>query len=638
MRTLVYDTECFRGFWLAAFKDVATGQVVTFEKSRRAELDRARLHRVFTRNRIVGFNSLGYDAPMVALALSSAGNAELKSASDRIIKGGLRWWEVENALNVVVPRLDHIDLIEPQPNAFASLKTLNGRLHGRRLQDLPFDPDADLSEAEMDIVAAYCVNDLEATQLLLEALAEPLAMREALGADYRQDFRSKSDSQIGEAIVRRRVEEMSGSRVERVHTPPGTSFRYAVPDFIRFETPALQQVLEDIRRTDFVIKPDGGVDMPKSLADLKLTIGGSTYAMGIGGLHSTEANRAVRSDDERVLIDADVASQYPSIILKLGLFPKALGPHFLSVYAKIKADRLAAKRAKDKVRDKGMKIALNGVYGKLGSKYSILYAPHLMIAVTLTGQLTLLMLIERAEAAGISVVSGNTDGVLFHCPRRLQAGIEKDRLLPSALADVTAAWERDTGFDLEFAEYRAIYNQSVNSYIAVKADGKVKQKGPVANPWGPDGDLRERLMKNPQMTVLADALMAFVTEGLPLEQTIRACRDVRGFVTVIKASKGATWRGEYLGKVVRFIWSTAGEPILRADAHPKTGNHAKVPKTDGCRPVMELPDELPADIDYARYIAEAEKLLVEIGAVSALPPPVRIRADRPALLAWALAA
>lgn len=62
------------------------------------------------------------------------------------------------------------------------------------------------------------------------------------------------------------------------------------------------------------------------------------------------------------------------------------------------------------------KIVLNGTFGKLGSKYSFLYSPNLMIQVTITGQLALLMLIEALEAAGISVVSANTDGIVSRCP------------------------------------------------------------------------------------------------------------------------------------------------------------------------------------------------------------------------------
>lgn len=269
------------------------------------------------------------------------------------------------------------------------------------------------------------------------------------------------------------------------------------------------------------------------------------------------------------------------------------------------------------VMDKGAKIMLNGVYGKLGSSYSVLYAPHLLIATTLTGQLTLLMLAERAEAQGINVVSGNTDGLLFYCPRDKYAGLNKDRLNPSPLADVTDTWERLTGFDLEFGEYRAIYNLSVNSYYAIKASGGHKRKGPVGNPWNEHPDdfdqVRGQLMKNPQMTICSDAALNFIKDGTPIEKTIRECTDIRQFVTVVRASKGATWKGQYLGKTVRFYWATDGEPIIESVPHEKTGNFKKVSKTEGAAECMRLPDVIPSNIDYNRYIEEAQKIIREYG-------------------------
>jgi hypothetical protein len=72
----------------------------------------------------------------------------------------VRPWQVEEMLGIRVPReIDHIDLIEPQPNPVHQPEvTLNGRLHGERLQDLPMDPDAIPTDAEMDILADYCLN------------------------------------------------------------------------------------------------------------------------------------------------------------------------------------------------------------------------------------------------------------------------------------------------------------------------------------------------------------------------------------------------------------------------------------------------------------------------------------------------
>lgn len=677
MSVLFCDIECAHEYFFIGFKRAEDGVRLGFEFSRRnRDLDRDRIKRIMANNTIVGFNFEGYDGPLIWYALEGATNAELKAKSDAIIQGGVRKWEVEDLLGIKVPwriKQNWIDLIEPQPNAFASLKTLNGRLHGRRMQDLPFDPEARLTDEQMDESNDYClVSDLDATENLFNALKEPLELRAALGEEYGEDFRSKSDSQIGEAIVKKRVEQLTGAKPQKVETRPGTTFRYPIPPFLRFETPELRDILDRLKGTDFVVKDDGKVDLPKWLNGQKVTIGSSTYAMGIGGLHSTESNRAVHSDEDFALVDADVASMYPVIILMLGLFPKSLGHHFLKVYSGIKDGRIEAKgRAKQikdilksfvgsnrervtlevelfacTVKDKGLKIALNGVFGKLGSRYSILYAPHLLLSTTLTGQLTLLMLIERAVAAGIDIVSGNTDGVLFRVPREWFGGIAKDRLNDCYLRDITAQWEADTGFDLEFAEYRSIYNQSVNSYFAIKADGGHKRKGPLGNPWSKhpdDYDPRQQLMKNPQATICSDAALALIKDGTPIEETIYGCTDIRQFITVINASTGSTWRGRYLGKVVRYYWATDGEEILKAKPHDKTGNYAKVPKTEGAAPCMTLPDTLPDDIDYARYVAETREILMDLGFDHRPPePPKMVRLTKantaPILLTWALAA
>jgi len=655
MSVLFCDIETYKNFYYVAFKRERDGYRVGFELSARSpDLDWRRIDKIMRNNRIVTYNGNGFDVPLVyyAIHLLKCGEnatrvcALVKAKVDAIINGKVRSWQTEDLLGIKLPRLDHIDLIEPQPNAIASLKTLNGRLHGKRMQDLVYPPETILTEEQMDATADYCLNsDLDATHNLWDALKEPLELRVALGAEYDQDFRSKSDSQIGETIVKKRVEKLTGARLQKVETKPGTTFRYPVPSFIRFDMPKLQAILERIRDAEFIVGADGKTVSPDWLQDIQVTIGSTVYSMGIGGLHSTEKSRVVESDEDYVLIDADVTSQYPSIIMALGLFPKAVGHHFLSVYKKIKDDRVAAKKAGDKVKDKGMKIALNGVYGKLGSRYSILYAPHLLIGVTLTGQLTLLMLIERAEAAGVQVISGNTDGVLFRCPREMFDGVGtegplKDRLLPSDLANITDEWEQATGFGLEFAEYAAVYNRDVNNYIAIKANGGHKRIGIFCNPWNldkSDRDERKMLMKNPTATICSDAVLALLKHGTPLADTIYGCTDITQFVTVIKADGGATWRGSYLGKTVRFYWSTDGDPILKAKQNVK-GRHPQVPKSEGAAPCMTLPEQLPDDIDYDRYIAEAKEMLMSLGYLARPPKIVRMTKANtlPILIAWAL--
>ena len=52
-----------------------------------------------------------------------------------------------------------------------------------------------------------------------------------------------------------------------------------------------------------------------------------------------------------------------------------------------------AQLAMYQAEDSSKKIQINGSFGKLGSKYSLLYAPDLLLQTTITGQLALLMLI-----------------------------------------------------------------------------------------------------------------------------------------------------------------------------------------------------------------------------------------------------
>jgi hypothetical protein len=584
------DIEIFRNFFIACFKRFADGKKLTFELSPRAALDRKRLAQMMLSNLLVTFNGAAYDIPLIYLALNGADNHALKEASDRIIHSNLPSWQN----NIKTPRLNHIDLVNPNPAVRQGLKMLHGRLHGRYMVDLPYNPETVLTPEGMNVTTLYCFNDIDATELLYEAMKAPLEMRVALSREHRIDLRSKSDAQVGEAIVKKQVEIALGRRIDKPMAS-APSFRYTPPAFIDFRGNLLKSVLQELCNTDFIITA-GKVETPKLLQNLKISIGSSTYTMGIGGLHSTEAHRALKSDEERVLIDVDVASQYPNIIMKLGMYPQALGPAFLRVYGALIKTRLVAKAAGDKVRADGGRVAVNGVYGKLGSPYSVLYAPHLMIATTLTGQLSILMLIERAEAVDIPVVSANTDGVVFYCPR--------DKI--EVLYGILNSWQEETDLVVEETRYKAIYNSSVNTYIAVKEDGKVKRKGAVADPWS-EGDTRGQMSKNPQMTICSEAVVRLITEGKPIEETITSCKDPRAFVTVIKVTGGAVWRGAKIGRVVRYYWSLDSDQIHYSDGS------RKVPKTNGAKPLSEMTDQLPEDIDYVRYCEEAINLANDLG-------------------------
>lgn len=588
----VYDLEIYSNYFLAMFRDIATGKVATFEMFEGSPLDVDGVRKAVRSSTLVGFNSNNFDMPILSLALTGADCAKLKQACDAIIVGNLRSWQLERKFKFkVITEVDHIDLIEVAPG-MASLKIYGGRLHCQKMQDLPIEPSASISPADRESLKTYCANDLQTTEDLYRKLLPQLDLRAKMSVEYGQDLRSKSDAQIAEAVIKAQVEAIMDEAPQRPEIATGTCYRYTAPAFLSFETPALQKVLTDLQNDDFVVHDSGKLNEPKWLKDLKLTIGGSTYRMGIGGLHSTESGVAHVADDDTVLIDRDVASYYPAIILNCGLSPSHMGQAFTTVYRAIVNRRLEAKRAGDKVTADTLKITINGSFGKLGSKWSVLYSPDLMLQTTVTGQLALLMLIEHLEVSGIPVVSANTDGVVIKCP--------KTKL--DTLEGIVYVWECLTGFDTEETRYTALYSRDINNYIALKEGGGHKTKGVLASPG---------LAKNPTNTVCVDAAVAYLKHGTPVEDTVNGCTDVTKFVSVRSVKGGALdQRGNYLGKAVRWYQSIVANGTLRYKV-----NNYKVPKTEGAQALMELPFELPADVDHDWYIEEAKEIIRAVGVV-----------------------
>jgi hypothetical protein len=264
---------------------------------------------------------------------------------------------------------------------------------------------------------------------------------------------------------------------------------------------------------------------------------------------------------------------------------------FTHTYKSILHRRLEAKKSGDKVTANVLKIVVNGSFGKFGSKWSKLYSPNLMIQTTITGQLCLLMLIELLELESIPVVSANTDGIVIKCP--------KDKV--EMMSFVIWMWETQTNFETEETHYSAIYSRDVNNYIAIKTDGGVKRKGAFAIGG---------LQKNPTNEICIEAVTEFLRSGTPIEKTIRASSDIKRFVTVRRVNNGAIKDGLLLGRAIRWYYAIGIEGAI----HDKINNYT-VPRTEGAKPILDLPDQFPSDVNFDWYIQEANSILQAIGAV-----------------------
>lgn len=652
---VIFDIECYINYFLIAFKSVHTGKVFYLEKDAEGVINTSKLKWIAENMWLIGFNSNSYDIPMMTLAIHGLSCAKLKEASDQIIQYNVRAKDLyKNFKAKAIKKINHIDLIEVAPS-MCSLKVYGGRMHTKRMQDLPFPPSVVMSWEQMIITRLYCVNDLDQTIELYNSLKVELQLRDDLTQEYGMDLRSKSDAQIAEAVISHEIEKVTGRRPIKPEIAVGTAYKYHPPAYMRFSTPLMNSVLDLVRKADFVVGDSGAVGMPAELKSLKITIGNSVYKMGIGGLHSTESASGHVAGGGFKLIDRDVTSYYPFIILNQGIYPQHLGTNFLQVYRNIVNKRISAKRAGNKKVANSLKIVINGSFGKLGSKYSILYSPDLLIQVTISGQLSLLMLIEQLELAGIPVVSANTDGIVMKCHESQE----------TTLNQIIKWWEQVTNFETEDTEYLALYSRDVNSYIALKkkqVDGKwveefdsLKTKGALA---------RTSLQVNPSNEICVEAIEKLLIDNIPVHETIKQCNDIRKFITVRNVSGGAvkswerlvpdhsskeqlleimgftpvpggnwvhpTWeanthaslerayeyavqmcpsgRNDYLGKAIRWYYATGVEGEI---VYAKNGN--KVPRSDGAYPIMELPNVMPSNVDYQWYVDETYNMLKGIG-------------------------
>lgn len=595
-RTL--DTECYRDYWLARFEDRHDpSKVYRFAMWPGQRLDIEGLRSVLAWSTIATFNGIGYDIPMTMLALQGVDNMALKQANDMIIERRLSPWDFMRSYGLEIPDwLDHIDLMEVAPGVKIGLKTYMARMHCKQLQDLPIDPKDSISPANRVNLDFYCGNDHDGTRTMWNQLAERLTMREDIGKRYGIDVRSKSDAQIAEAVFKAKL----GRWIDKRYVPHGFTFMYQPPSYIKFATPELQAMLATLKATPFEVQDkeealllygdaEGirtGVRMPKFLAGKDIRIGNSCYRMGIGGLHSQEHGVTWWNDEHCELSDHDVASYYPALIINSGKHPTAIGPEFQPIYIGIRDERIIAKAEKNKVYDGGLKIVLNGTFGKLFSKYSIFYEPEMGIYVTITGQLSLLMLIEMLELSGIHVVSANTDGIVVRCPR--------DRIF--LREQIMAWWMGVTGLVLEHKLYRSIHMRDVNNYVAITMDGEAKRKGIFAKPG-----LIEN--KHPDKSICAEAVVQYLLHKTPVAHTIRECQDIREFVVARAVKGGGQYKGQYLGKSVRWYYG-------KTEGHIEyVSNGNKVAGSDFATPCMRLPDALPNDINYAHYSVIAEEML-----------------------------
>lgn len=591
-KTIVFDIELFNNVFLFCGRVLENRNIIAIWHDEPDAL--ARIRAVFDSGcTMVSFNGIKFDTPVTSALLSGKPIETVKMIANSIIEHQMQPWEAQRRFGIPDLKFDHIDLIEVAPS-FVGLKAYGARMHMRWLKDLPFEHDAVITDDQRLDVQEYCINDLDTTEELYHRLEFQLNLRRQMGAEYNCDFRSKSDTQMAEAAFVKKL------NLPRNNKRLPKSIVYDAPEYISFESPHLQEIFDRVKETVFPInQKTGHVELPDFLGKEQIKLNKGTYQLGVGGIHSTHDKKVCHvASSDYIVTDIDAASFYPSIWVLWGEASGDYNAALTEEYSKIYYRRLEAKASGDKATAEGLKVPINGSFGKLMSKYSPMYGPTLGLFITLTGQFTLLMLIERLEKVGAVALSANTDGIAMGYLASLKETVE----------GVVSDFEKLTKFSFEYTPYRVLAMKDVNNYIAVKTNRKIKAKGIYA-----PLDLK----KNPTASVCARAVCEWLAHGTEFMYTIKSA-PFTDFISARSVTGGGAQGEELLGKVVR--WYQTTDTTLPPLTYRTNGN--KVPKTEGARACMIIEDKInhPIDLNYAWYYLETVKIAANIGCQDYLTP------------------
>jgi hypothetical protein len=510
----------------------ASGTEWIFEVSDRVNQSRQLLNFIRTMgahpgNRMVGYNNVGYDYPLLHALLrhDSFTAADAYQISMGIIETPWNDRFKNNvwASDMIVPQVDLFKIHHFDNQArMTSLKQIEIALQLPHVADLPFPPGTVLSDDQIPQLLGYNRHDVAATLRFWQESASALAFRDEMSAALDQDLTNASDSTIGSKVFISRLNAAqpgicgkSGSwrQTPRARIPLAD----CIFPYVRFETPEFNRVL-DYLRGKTITKTKGAFD------DLTATCHGLTFVFGTGGIHGAQDGTTWRSTPDRVVQGRDVRSYYPNLAIANRVYPAHLSDVFCDIYRDVYEQRISL--PKSDPRNKALKLALNATYGNSNSTFSPFYDPQYTMTITINGQLLLCMLAERLAAIpSLELIQVNTDGVEYI--------VDRDRV--TECDAVSAEWEKLTGLELESEDYAAFFQRDVNNYLAIDTRGGVKCKGAFEYQHGlgyGDG-----WHKNQSCKIVAIAAEAYLVRGVPVADTVSACDNAFHFMHTLKVQR-----------------------------------------------------------------------------------------------------
>lgn len=592
---------------------------------------------VQNRIEMIGFNNLNFDSQVIQYIMDNTRYMRKMTSEEKIKyiydysqdiidRRNRNEWLDYKEKDLTIKQIDLFKIHHLDNKAkTARLKDIQVAMNWHNVQDMPVEHDVEkLSLKEVNDVIGYCGNDIFSTLAFYKVTIPKIELRETIKRKYGIDCINYSNTKIGSELLLRLYCDRTGKdywTVKNLRTPrEHINFNDIIFPYIKFETKEFKNLLDKLKQTV--------VNGTKGTFRRQVTYKGFTYEIAQGGIHGCIKPGVYKSNSEYIIMDADVASLYPSIAIVNNLYPKHLGKEFCKVYKEDLIDVRLREKAKGKDGDPaivdGFKEAANASYGNSNSEYSWLYDPQYTMQTTINGQLMLCMLSEMLceRISDITVLQINTDGITVRIKR---SDIENYK-------NICKEWERKTNLMLEFAEYDMMAIRDVNNYIAKSTKGKIKLKGAYETEKLIGSDIA--YYKDNSFRIISEAALEYFDKGISAEDYIRSCTDIFKFTGRAKFKSDsygetrAIIKGEKIvnkqQKTTRYYISRNGRSFVKVYLTRKDENGNRHPYKEeiinvGYRVTIynkHLPLTIRSyDIDYDFYIEEANKLIDAIEGV-----------------------
>lgn len=607
----VYDIEIFPNCFSLTIKNTETKEFQFFELSNRKN-NLVDLVPLFLDKRYIfcGYNNIHYDNPIVnfiieykeTLKKSTRLDIEynLFQLSQTIIKGDLEKWKRWKYANNF-ETLDLLTMLFSQ-KLRVGLKEMQVTMKYSNVQEYDGDFEAPIPEEDIPKMIQYNINDVNSTEELLYRCENDIKLRLNIEEEYGIKALNKDGVNLGMEILKTKYLEKTHKTwndIKDLRSPcDKIALNEIILPFIKFDNPILKDLLNEMKQQ--VVSPDRkGYNKHFLMDNLE-------YSVGVGGIHSVNKPSIFIAKEDEVISDVDVASLYPSLIIEYGFYPPHLGKEFLEVYKGIKDERIEAKHNGNKLKNLTLKLSINGLSGNLQSEFSWCYSPKTVMRIRINGQLLLLMLAEKLISIGCQIIQANTDG-LFVLRKK------KDE---QKFKDVCKWWENLTRLELEEDRFERFYQFAINDYLGVIEGYKDSKNPKLLKKKGLFID-SVTLGKGMQPMIIPKAINANLADNIPVEETIRNCKNINEFITYQKVDKkfAVQYMNKFITHINRYYVSTNGGYLYKCEVEGnkivKFANMLTASGVTLCNDITAI-KEFPKNINYKYYIKEANKILAKL--------------------------